>query len=174
MAITTPNFASTESLSSPSIVTFTDDSTGSDAGLTSRRIYIELADGTWLTTSGISTTVAYTLWPIAQTSINLDILSSSTAASVTVDWMTNSTATYTKTQACEWILYDVLFLFELLSSQTSNPAIIADTDYYSNFLNMIVNLYASEIAIEDMDDIYSAQSSLDRNQNYINNQSLYF
>lgn len=173
MAIS-PNFTSSESLYSNNLVTFEDTSTGDPTGLTSRRISIELADSTWLDTSGVSTTRTYITWPIADATITLDLLDYSTAASATVQWMTGSTVTNELTLPVEWILYDVLFLFGLLSTQTSNPTIIADKDYYNNFLNMIVNLYASEIAIEDMDDIFSAQEALDRNKYMIDHQNLFF
>lgn len=169
-----PNFSSSESLSSNSVVTFTDTSTGSDGGLTSRKIFIRLANGNWLTTSGQSTTSASETWAIGDTSIALDILSSSTTANVTVQWLTGSTVTYTKTILMEWDLYDYVFLFELLSAQTSFPAVNANQGYWPNSWFMCTNLFQSEQAVELMDDLYSSQAALDRNQLLINNENLYF
>lgn len=170
----TANFSTSESLSVLSQVTFLDTSTGSDGGLTSRRIYIQLANGNWLTTAGESTTIAYEIWNIANASIVLDILSQSTSATVRIDWLTGSTVTYTKTLSQEWNLYDYMFAFGLIQSQTATPNIISDANYYSNFFAFITNIWNSESAIIYGDDIYSSQSALNVNQNMINNANLYF
>lgn len=170
----TANFSSSEGLSNLDQVTFLDTSTGSDGGLTSRRIYIRLANGNWLTTAGESTTEVYEVWSISDLSITLSLLSSSTTAYVTVKWMTGSIVTYTKTLLQEWDLYDYVFLFGLLSVQTSAPARDSDTGYWSNTFKMITNLFQSENAVIKMDDLYSSQAALDRNQFFITNENLYF
>lgn len=170
----TANFSSSEGLSNLDQVTFLDTSTGSDGGLTSRRIYIRLANGNWLTTAGESTTSAYETWDIGDTSIVLSLLSSSTTASVTVNWMTGSTVTYTKTILSEWDLYDYVFLFGLLSVQTSAPTRDTNTGYWQNSFKMVTNLFQSESAVTYMDDLYSSQAALDRNQLFITNENLYF
>lgn len=169
-----PNFSSSESLSSPNLVTFTDTSTGSDGTLTTRRIYIRLANGNWLTTAGESTTEAYETWSYSNPTIQLDLLTQSTAANVTVNWYAGSTLTYTKTRLMLWDLYDYLFAFELIQSQTATPNIINDTNYYSNFFQLITNIWSAEAAVTYGDDLYSSQSALNSNQNLINNQQLYF
>lgn len=174
MPLTTPNFSTSESLSSNDIVTFTDTSVGSDLGLTSRKIFIRLANGNWLTTAGQSTTSASETWAIGDTSVALSLLTSSTTANVTVQWLTGSTVTYTKTILCEWDLYDYVFLFGLLSAQTSYPAVNANQGYWPNSWYMCTNLFQSENAVTNMDDLYSSQAALDRNQIMINNENLYF
>lgn len=170
----TPNFETSESLSILENVTFLDTSTGSDLGLTSRRISLLLANGNYLTTAGESTTIAYEDWPIADLSITLALLSSSTTARVTVDWLTGSAVTYTKTLLQEWDLYDYVFAFQQQSNQTASPRIISASNYYSNFFAFITNIWNSENAVEIGDDLYSSQEALDVNQNMINNTSLYF
>ena len=169
-----PNFTTAESLATLANVTFTDTSTGSDGGLTSRRIYIRLANGNWLTTAGESTTEAYETWAIGDASITLALLSESTTGNVTVKWMTGSVATYTKTILQIWDLYDYLFAFELIQSQTATPGIIQDTNYYSNFFQFITNIWNAESAVVYGDDLYSSQGALNVNQNMINNQTLFF
>lgn len=170
----TPNFSTSESLSDNNLVTFTDTSTGTDLTITTRRIYVRLANGNYLTTSGESTTSAYESWSYADSSIQLDLLTNSTTANVTVDWYAGATLTYTKTILCEWDLYDYLFAFELIQDQTANPGIIQDKNYYSNFFQFITNIWNSESAVTYGDDLYSSQAALDRNQNMINNSTLYF
>lgn len=175
MPITTPNFSTSESLSSNNLVTFSDTSTGDDILLTSRRISILLANGKWLDTGGVeSTTIVYHTWAIGDASIEINLLTKSTVGNVTVDWLTGSTATYTKTILCEWDLYDYVFLFGLLSTQTSYPARTDNTGYWQNSFKMITNLFQSEQAVELMDDLYSSQASLDRNFYMISKQSNFF
>lgn len=169
-----PNFSSSESLSVPENITFTDSSSGVDGTITVRHIIIRLANGNYLTTAGESTTSAYETWDYADSSITLALLSQSTSANVTVEWYAGSTLTYTKTILTEWNLYDYLFLYNLLSAQTSSPAVNTNSGYWPNSWIMCTNLFQSEIAVEDMDDLYSSQAALNRNQNFINNENLYF
>lgn len=169
-----PDFSSSESLSVLSNVTFTDTSTNTPGGLTGRKIFIRLANGNYLTTSGESTTPASEDWAIGDSSITLDLLTQSTAADVTVEWLTNSTITGTKTIEMLWDLYDYMFGFELIQSQTATPNIISDTNYYGSFFQFITNIWCAESAITYGSDIYSSQAALNVNQNLINNQNLYF
>lgn len=168
----TPNFTSTESLSSPNFITFTDTSTGSDATIVNRRIYVQLADGTYLVPSGTST--SYINWAYTDSSITLNLIEKSQSANVLVVWSDGTTDVYTKTILMEWDLYDYLFLFYLLQVQTSSPSIINDTNYYGNCLKMIVNLFNSENATLLMDDLYSSQAALDKNFYLMNNQQYAF
>lgn len=169
-----PSFTSSESLSSPENVTFNDTSTDPPVGLTSRRIYVRLANGNWLTTAGESATEAYETWPIANADITLNLLTQSTSADVTVKWMTGSTVTDEVTEAMEWDLYEYLFGLELIQGQTATPKIIQDQNYYSNFFQFITNIWCSESAITYGSDIYSSQGFLDVNLNMQNNSDLYF
>lgn len=169
-----PNFSSTESLANNNLVTFTDTSTGSDGTLTTRRIYCRLANGNYLTTAGESTTSAYEVWSYSSSSIQLNLLRQSTTSRVTVEWYAGATLAYSKTILMEWDLYDYLFAFGLIQTQTGNPRIIQDQNYYSNFFAFITNIWNSEAAVTYGDDLYSSQGALDVNQEMITNSSKYF
>jgi hypothetical protein len=169
------DFSSSESLSVLSNVRFLDISTGSDSGLTERRIYCRLANGNWLLAGGVqSTTEAYTTWPIADSSITIALLVQSTVASVRVDWLTGATVTYTKTHLTIWNLYDYVFYFGLIQSQTATPTIVSDTNYYNNCFIFITNIFNSESAVTYGNDLYSSNSALLKNQWLINNANNYF
>ncbi len=169
------NFSSSESLSTLSNVTFLDTSTGQDLGLTERRIYCRIANGNWLLEGGVeSTTEAYITWPIADVSITIDLLIQSTTSSVKVNWMTGSSVTYTKTTLTIWDLYDYVFAFGLIQSQTATPNIISDTNYYNNFFQFITNLWSAESAVTYGNDLYSSNSALVKNQWLINNANLFY
>ncbi len=168
-------FSVTQSLAEPSQITLTDTSSGSDATLTTRRIYILLANGNWLQDDGSeSSTEAYIIWPYGDTSITLDVLGGSTACSITVNWYDNSTFKYTADDAFCFNLQDYLAALQILQGNTSSPDQLQDTPYYNNLMQFIVNLFNEENAIEFDGDIFSSQGAMNRNQLMINNEALYF
>lgn len=169
-----PAFSATQSLGYNDLITFTDDSTGADATITERRIYVQLANGNYLTTAGESTVEVYTLWDYADLTTQLSLLSEATAPSIRVDWLAGSTVVYTVTTTFDFNLQDYIYAYGLLQYQTSNPRIIQDKDYYFNFIQFIVNLFNSENAITIGGDIFSAQGALDRNQFMMQEEQLYF
>ena len=74
-----PNFSTEQFSGTPNAFTITDTSTGSDVTITSRRIYLLQANGTFLVPAGTNTN--YIVWNIADSSIVLDVLSQDTALS---------------------------------------------------------------------------------------------
>jgi len=167
------DFSVTQSLANPNELTFTDLSSGSDSGVTTRRIYILTANGTYLVESG--TTVDYELWALPLgTAITLDVLTQATSPSIKVDWMTGSTVTYTKTELYDFNLQLYLFAYQLTQSQLSSPQIVQDTNYYGNKIKLLVNIKDSGTAIDLMSDIYNGQAALDRGTYLVNNESLFF
>lgn len=170
----TPNFSATESLANPNEITLTDTSTGTDNTITTRRVYIETASGTWLTESGVSTTVAYMSWDYSDTTITLDVLTESTAPSIKVEWYAGATLTYTKT--IEWCfnVYDYLAALQYLQGNTSNPDQIQDTSFYANLQQFIVNIFNEENAITYGGDTYSSQGAMNRNNFMIQNEADFF
>jgi len=67
----TPSFTVVQSFNSPSNLTFTDTSTGSDINVASRNIYIEQANGDYIIISG--NTNDYTTWFIQDTTSTFDM-----------------------------------------------------------------------------------------------------
>lgn len=167
-------FTATQSLANNSDITFTDTSTGTDATIVNRRIYVQLSNGNWLTESGESTTSAYTDWDYSDSSITLTLLENSTAADITVQWWDASAVVYIVSEEYCFNLYDYLFALQVLQGNTSNPAQVQDTTFYSNMMQFIVNLFNEENAITYGGDIYSSQGAMNRNLLMINNEDLYF
>ena len=166
-----------QSLGVPSIIVLTDASTGSDGSITNRKVYLRTSTNQWLTeTQQISSTIAYTDWPIADgATINLDVLTEATALEITVVWQTGAGATvYTFTD--EFIFDNQNYIFQLgvLSNQTSSPGVLQDTNYYWNLVQFICNLDNAEVAITVGGDIYSSQQALNRNQIFIDNEAKFF
>jgi hypothetical protein len=162
----TPSISGSQSIAYPNLVTFTDTSTGTDLTITNRKIYVTDADGTELA-DGID-------WSYANASTQLDLLTQSTSPAVRVDWLAGSTVVYTYSTTFCFNLYDYVFALGLLSDLTGAPQTLQDANYYSNFMQFIVNLFNSESAITYAGDIYSSQNALNLNQNLINNEAFYF
>lgn len=174
MPLSDPNFTTTQSASDPSTITLTDSSTGSDVGLTARRILIQLANGNYLTTSGEVTALTYIAWPIADANITLSVLPRSESPRIRVDWMTNTVATYTKTKTICFDLADYIFGLGLTMRQVANNNVTQDANWYGNKMQLIVNTNDAENAILYINDITLSQNSLDRNYFMIQNAGKFF
>jgi hypothetical protein len=169
MPLTTVSYTATQSLAYPTIISLVDTSVGSDNTLTSRRIYASLADGTYLVLSGNNN--QYTTWPIADNAISLNLLPRDSAVQILVQWMNGSTVVYSKSTLWDFDLATFLFAYQLTQTQTSSPGIVQDANYFSNKVQLMVNLSDSEIAVSLAGDIYGAQSSLDRAYFMVTNQN---
>jgi len=167
------DFTATQSAANPNEITLVDTSTGSDGTITTRRVYIATAEGTYLVQSG--TTTDYEVWalPLA-TNITLDVLTEATAPNITVQWLAGSTVVYSKTTLFDFDLQIYLALIGLTQTQLSNPSIVQDTSYYNSKIQLMVNVKDSETAVTYNDDIYLAQSALDRANYMVENSNDYF
>ena len=167
------NFSVTQSLADTSQLTFTDTSTGSDGTITTRRITILTSTGDYLVVSGTTTT--YEVWalPLA-TPITLSVLTGATAPNITVQWLAGSTVVYTLTIPYDFPLDLYLAGYNLTRSVISKPNTVQDTNYYNNKIKLLVAIDDSETAIEIGEDIYNAQSSLDRGQYLVDNENISF
>lgn len=174
MALTTPNFSITQSDADPSYITITDTSIGSDLGLTARRILMALPNRTYLTTSGVASTLTYIDWPIGSTSMTISVLPRSEAPTVTVDWMTGAVATYTKTTKYCLDLADYIFGLGLTMDQVADNSITQDANWYANKMQLVVNICDAENSITYINDTTLSQNSLDRNYWLISNASKFF
>lgn len=157
----------------PSQFIITDTSTGSDPGITERRVYLYTASNTTLVNSG--TTTAYTLWPIASSTITMDVLTRDMGLLVVVQWLTGTTVTYTYSNSYDFDAYTNVFGYNLtVTKQLSNPQIINATNYFSNKSLLYELIDDADIAISVGEDIAKAQLALDQAYNLQINSNLYF
>lgn len=168
----TPSFSATQSLAEPSQITLTDTSTGSDGTITTRRVYIQLANGTYLVEDG--TTTDCEVWSYGDAAITLDLLPRSESPKIIVQWLAGTTIIYTATVNYVFDWADKLFLYQLTQTQTGRPKLIDNANYYLSKIKMIVNIDDAENCVTDADDIYGAQGSLDKNYYLMQNQQLFF
>lgn len=155
-----PLFTVAQPLGSPSEITLTDSSTGSDGAITQRRVYFQKWNGEYLVEEGTST--EYEAWALADTSDTFDVLPASEALKITVQWLDVSNA----------VLYDKVgyygltedaeeFDYGLTQNVASNPLLINDNNFWRNKLKLRILIESGNNAITNVSDIYSAQQCYD-------------
>ena len=168
-----PNFTASQYSGTPSIITLTDTSTGSDVTIVSRRVYLLQANGTFLVPTGNQQ--LYILWDLVDPSIDIDVLSQDTALSITVQWMNAANAVVTsKTISFAFTAYNETFYYGLTESQVANSNLTASTNWYQTKLVLRVEIDSALQAITFASDIYSAQAALNRATFISTNQSFFF
>lgn len=169
----TPSIAVSQSALTPQNVTITDDSTGSDAAITSRRVYIQTADGDYLVESG--TTTDYEVWAYADASITLDVLTEDQCVEIIVQWLNVSNAVlYTYTNQYALSEYNKQFLVALVAAQGLTPGIVQDTNYSGNIAIFWTNIIAGINQVEFAGEIAGGQNAFNRATQMRLNQDLYF
>jgi hypothetical protein len=168
-----PNFTASQYSGTPSVITLTDTSTGSDVTITSRRVYLLQANGTFLVPAGNATD--YIVWDLVDASIDLDVLSQDSALSITVQWMNaGNTVVTSKTISFAFTAYNETFYYGLTESQVANSNLSASVNWYQTKLVLRVEIDSADQAITFASDIYSAQAALNRATYISTNQSYFF
>lgn len=155
--------------SNPAQLLLTDTSTGSDGAITDRQIIL-------LNTAG-NPIVGSIDWPIAQSSITIQPLTSDIALNVQVNWNNNvGTPLYTKSQLFAAVQYAEQFFYSLTQQQaaTTNLNILNDLPYFTNKSKLRLFIDSAIQAISTGADIYSSQFSISLYQPFLNNPNLYF
>lgn len=169
----TPAFTAAQSGLTPSVVTLTDTSTGSDVLITQRRVYFQTNQGAYLVPSG--TLTDYATWAYADTSESFDILTVDYALSVTVQWLDSSdTVLYTLTQLYCFPQNLKNFFYYLFQQQALSPIVPLDTNYYLNISTLWSNIIGAIQSVEVGADIASSQNCLNRATYMMQNESEFF
>lgn len=169
----TPSFACAQSPITFNVVVVSDTSTGSDSNIASRRVYVETSTGTFLVNSGITTD--YTPWSLSSATINLNILTQSTACTVTVEWVdSGGTVLYTSTSTFCFRYYLNAFGYYLTQLIAATPNIIQDTNFFNNYAKFWSLLKGAINAIDFASDVANSQEQLNMATYMQNNQNLYF
>lgn len=168
-----PNFSCAQSPSSFNIVVVGDLSTGTDAAITQRRVYVETDNGVFLVPSGTSTD--YTQWSLSSSTINLNILTQSTACTVTVQWLdVSNNVLYTLSNTFCFRYYLNAFGYYLTQLIAATPNIVQDTNFFTNYATFWALLKGAINAIDFASDVADSQTQLNMATQMQNNQSLFF
>lgn len=169
----TPQISVAQPAGAPEIVRITDTSTGSDAAITQRRVYLETSTGTYLVEDG--TTTDYEQWAYADSVINLDVLDRDYALALTVQWLdvSGNVLYELEDQLYLFSQYTNDFYYGLVQNQASAPPIVADTSYFRNV--MVLKTYLDQaVSATTYNDIAAAQNALNRAYYMMQNQNIYF
>lgn len=168
-----PSFAISRTPLNDALVIATDDSVGSDILIISRRITLTDSSGNTLVVSG--TTTSYNAWPLATNPISLNLLTTDTAVSILVQWMSvTNTVLYDSTQSYCLANYSKTFLYYLEQSQSLTPNIVQDSNYSANLAILWATVKGAINSIEEGNDLAASQNALNR-ANYMRlNQSNFF
>lgn len=168
-----PYFSVGQSVTAPSYVVFTDESTGTDAAIVSRRIYVTDSQGNPVVPSGTATD--YISWPWATNPLSVLLLEEDTAVNVLVQWLdVNGDVLYDSDENYCLDEFNTQNFIYLIQNQGLTPGVVQDTNYFSNMSLYWVNIIGAQIMVEDADDIAGSQNCLNRATNMLNNQSMYF
>ncbi len=166
-----PSFSIGQYPNNPSIVVASDDSVGSDAAISYRRIYIQDALGNYLVPDG--TTTQFALWPYADPTISEDILDNDTAANVTVQWMSvGDTVLYELSQVYCFPLFSEQFAYSLVQGLV--PPITLNTNYSNSLANLWTSIRGAINAVEVGADITASQNCLNQAIYLKQNQGIFF
>lgn len=156
-----PLFTASQVLGAPSNIVLTDVSTGSDAAIASRVVYLRETNGDYLVPSGTATT--YIVWPYADSTITMNVLSKDMALIITVNWLdVNGAVLYTATStALGFTLYNETFDYYTTQMLSANPLLINDTNFWGNKKTIRTYIDAGDNALRYANDQYAGQFCFD-------------
>lgn len=157
----TPSIAVQQSALTPSNITIVDDSSGADAAITQRRVYVQTATGTYLVPSGTSTD--YTQWALSDTSIILNILTEDQCCNILVQWLNvSNTVLYIYEDTYPFPEYNKQFLVYLVSAVGLEPGTVQDSNYSGNIALFWTNIIAGINQVTFGSDIAGGQNCFNR------------
>lgn len=168
-----PSYSATQQFSSPSVVTLTDQSTGSDIAITERRVFVQDYAGTYL--KEVAQSANYKVWSIAAATVTLDVLQKDTAVRITVQYVdTNGNVLYTaiKYKCCD--INSQTGKYAVLQKWVSDPSIINDPNYRSGIVALETYLVGAQGAITAGSNLVLSQQCLDGAKTMLDKQTLYF
>ena len=156
-----PNFTIGSILGLPSAILLTDTSTGSDAAIASRNVFLITNNQVYLVPSG--TTTNYTVWAIVNATSQISALDKDYALQVTVNWVNSSGVTlYTKTILTNFNNYNSAFEYSLVFDESSGLASLNSANWLSSRMALRLAIDDSNNAITLGGNIAIAQSADDR------------
>lgn len=171
----TPSVAVSQSALSPSQVVLTDNSTGSDGNIVSRRVSFQNADGDYLTPNGTSSTIAWLSWPYADVSATFIVLTEDAAVYLDVQWLDGSgNVLYSAPNYYAFLEYNKQFAVYLGQLQAATPGIIKDSNYLFSMAAFWNYITYATVMIEVAADISNSQNLINKATEMRLNESKFF
>ena len=165
------NFSVSSNITTPSVITLTDTSSGTDAAITGRYVYVQTHDGTYLKPTGNSGNGINWTLPSGAT-ITIDCMDKDYALNITVFWIGGSTILYQKTILAEFNAYARTFRAKLFKAIATNPSQLDNANFFNVYSNITTYIDGANEAVELMSDITLAQLANNKAKFYIDNPSL--
>lgn len=164
-------FSGTQNITTKTIVTLADISTGTDAAITGRIVTIQTYDGTYLKPTGnVGNGINWTL-PSGGT-ITIDCMDKDYALNITVQWVGGSTVLYTKTIMFEFNSYARTYRAKLFKSIATNPNQLDNDNFFNVYSNITTYIDGAIEAVTLMNDVTLSQLGNAKAKIYIDNPGL--
>lgn len=167
------NFTASQNITTPTIVTLDDTSTGSDPLITGRVVYIQTYDDSYLTPTGNSGNGINWTLP-SGSSIDIDCIDKDYSLNITVNWVGGSTILYTKTILFNLNAYSRTYRYKLYKAIAANPRQIDNANFFNVLSNLTTYIDGANEAVSLGADITLGQLCNDKAKFYIDNPSLAF
>lgn len=169
-----PEFSASQTASSPGSVVFEDTSTGTDALIMSRVIFVTDCNGNYIVPTG--TVTNYISWILATNPISVaNLLTEDKACNVTVQWLdTNGVVLYTKSHNFSFSQFNKQFYYYLLQQLALKPITIQDDLYHINLIKLWNFIIGADNAVTIANDISNSQNMLNNATEMSTNQNNYF
>lgn len=160
MAYTSWAFTVTQTVGEESTITITSVTSGTDAAVTQRRVYLQTGSGEFLVPTGVST--EYNAWALAAASVDIDCLTKDYGLRVVVQWLNVSNVVlYDSEQFVGLTLYNESFDYLTTQLMASNKLLINDNNFWGNKSKLRTLIDAGNNAITFAEDLDNAQSCYD-------------
>ncbi len=160
-------FSTTQTYGYPSKINFEDTSPGS-ASITSRRIYLTDNAGNYIVEEG--TTTDYEVWPYADLTITLDVLTKDYALNVRVDWVdAQGNVIGTDTVLTVFTLYAITYYINLTKYMSANNKLKDNANFFIKWVALLCYIKQAQDAVLLMSDISSSQRALTQAKELIDN-----
>jgi len=161
----TANFSATQSYATPSSITFTNSSTGTDITAVALRISLLTAQGTYLVPSGNSST-QYITWPLADATLTTDVLGGTDGKDYgllcLMEYLNVSgTVVASKSQVLGFTIYNENFDFTLSQMLSGNSPLMNDNRFFEKKSLLRTYIDSGNKAIELASDYLTAQICYD-------------
>lgn len=158
--------------SDPTSFTITDTSVGSDPNITDRRISLFKDNGTKLVPEGSTTT--YIDWPLVDGSTKtISLLTEDTALRAEVQWISSNPlpppSSYSSTGLYGFLAYSKNYDAYAQQLMITNPLLVNNKNFFYSRMKLRVYMDSATTSVQEMNDIVSAQLSMNLATELTNN-----
>jgi hypothetical protein len=167
----TPSFTVQQSSANWTNLVYTDTSTGSDPDIVVRHLYIQKANGAYLSTESTD----YMVWAIADLTKDVNgLITQDYSLLMTVEWLDAMGGDlYTKVNLYYLGTYNSNSLYGIVQAATANPRVQFDMNYWSNLGVAFCEKQNAEFATEYYQQVKS-QAAINRLTNLLSQPIINF